>query len=275
MDTTLLDIPPQARRAPRRLEGRVALVTGAGSIGTGFGTGRAMALLFALEGASVAVMDNRRDSAEETVALIAREGGRAKAVIGDITSGEDCARVVAESLAAFGRLDILVNNVGTAVKGPVTAISEADWDRVFAINVKAMFLLARAAMPALAAHGNGAIINISSVGARRPADIAAYTASKGAVESLTLAMAHDHGPQGVRVNCIAPGPLFTPRQQVNRQLSDEQRAYRAKLSMVEREGTAFDVAWAAVFLASDEARYITAAVLPVDGGVGVKAAPFR
>ena len=252
------------------LAGKVAVVTGGnGGIGLGMAKGMARA------GATIVVAGRSAEKSAGAVAEITALGAKAAAIPVDVVDPESCKRLVAESQNRFGRIDILVNNVGMAVKGPVTAISEADWDRVFAINVKAMFLLARAAMPALAAHGNGAIINISSVGARRPADIAAYTASKGAVESLTLAMAHDHGPQGVRVNCIAPGPLFTPRQQVNRQLSDEQRAYRAKLSMVEREGTAFDVAWAAVFLASDEARYITAAVLPVDGGVGVKAAPFR
>ena len=271
----MLDLPAQAQRPAKRLAGKTALVTGAGSVGTGFGTGRAMSILFALEGARVALMDADESRARETEALIRAGGGEALVVTGDITRSNDCREAVARTVERFGGLNVLVNNVGTAARGSVVEVSEADWDRVHDVNVKAMFLMSKHAVPEIARGGGGSIINISSVGALRPADIAAYTASKGAVNSLTYAMAHDHGPQGIRVNCIAPGPLFTPRQVVNRALTAEQRAHRARLGFIEREGTAWDVAWAAVYLASDEAAYVTGVVLPVDGGVSVKAAPFR
>lgn len=275
MESNVLELPKNSQRPARRLEGKVALVTGAGSVGVGFGTGRAMAVLFALEGAKVTLMDFDASRAEETLEVIASLGGEALVVSGDITRSADCQRAVEQAVDRFGELEILVNNVGTAAKGTVVDLSEADWDRVHSVNVKAMYLMSKHAVPVIAKRGGGAIINISSVGATRPADITAYTASKGAVNSLTYAMAHDHGPQGIRVNCIAPGPLFTPRQVVNRALTPEQRAHRARLGFIEREGTAWDVAWAAVYLASDEAAYVTGVILPVDGGVSVKAAPFR
>jgi NAD(P)-dependent dehydrogenase (short-subunit alcohol dehydrogenase family) len=167
----------------------------------------------------------------------------------------------------WGRLDILDNNVGISGRGTVAAVEEKDWDLVMAVNVKSMMLTGKYAVPAMAAAGGGSIINISSIGALRPReDMTPYAASKGAVIALTRAMAVSHGKDGIRVNCIAPGPMYTPMV-YSRGMSEQTRQRRKQASLLKIEGTGWDIGYAALFLASDEARFITGAVLVVDGGV--------
>jgi NAD(P)-dependent dehydrogenase (short-subunit alcohol dehydrogenase family) len=253
-----------------RLEGMAAIVTGAGSSGQGIGNGRATAVLFAREGARVCLVDQVEERAAETAEMIAKEGGDCFTTEADVTNGEDCRRAVEATLARYGRLDILDNNVGIGQRGSVVEVEESAWDRVMAVNVKSMVLMSKHAVPAMAANGGGSIINISSLSALRPRGLTPYSASKGAVIALTRAMAVDHAPQNIRVNCIAPGPVYTPM--VARGMSAELRERRAKAAPLAFEGSAWDVAWAAVYLASPEARWVTGVVLPVDGGLSLVSA---
>jgi len=254
-----------------RLEGKVAIVTGAGSRAPGIGNGRATAVLFAREGARVLLVDQNRAAAEETLAMIRAEGGEAAVCVADVTRAEDCRAMVEEAVRRWGKLDILDNNVGIGMGGSVVEVSEEDWDRVMAVNVKSMMLASKYAVPAMAAGGGGAIINVSSISALRPRGLTPYSASKGAVIALTRAMAIDHAPQGIRVNCIAPGPVYTPMVYAGG-MSEELRERRRRASPLGIEGTGWDVGYAALFLASDEARYITGQVLVVDGGVTLTSA---
>jgi NAD(P)-dependent dehydrogenase (short-subunit alcohol dehydrogenase family) len=264
-----------ARGRKGRLDGLVAIVTGAGSSGPGIGNGRATAILCAREGARVALVDNHVERAQETLDLIAkeREGSAdevAFAIEADVTSNDDCKRVVDATVARFGRLDILDNNVGIGMgRASVVDITEDNWDRIMAVNVKSMMLMSKHAVPAMKAAGGGSIINISSLSALRPRGLTTYTTSKGAVIALTKGMAVDHAPDNIRVNCIAPGPVYTPM--VARGMTPELRAVRAKAAPLAFEGTAWDIGWAAVFLASPEARWITGVVLAVDGGLSLVA----
>lgn len=256
--------------AGSRLAGRVAIVTGAGSrLEEGIGNGRAAAILMAREGARVLLVDADRDAAEATRRMIAGEGGTAESLAGDVTRDADCRAMVATAMERWGRLDILDNNVGISGPGTVVDVDEEAWDRVMAVNVKGMMLASKHAIPAMAAGGGGTIINIASISALRPARLTPYATSKGAVISLTRAMAVDHGAQGIRVNCVMPGPVYTPMV-YGAGMSEEMRAKRVDASLLKVEGTGWDVGHAVVFLASDEARYITGVVLPVDGGVLVR-----
>ncbi len=252
-----------------RLDGMVAIVTGAGSQGPGIGNGRAAAILMAREGARVCAVDNVLERAEVTVGMIREEGSEAFAAEADVTSDVACRQVVAETLHRYGRLDILDNNVGID-PGIVSVVDvdEATWDLTMNVNVKSMMLMSKHAIPAMAATGGGSIITISSLSALRPRGLTPYTTSKGAVIALTQAMAVDHAPQGIRVNCIAPGPVYTPMVQAQG-MTPERRALRAKASPLGIEGTAWDIGWAAVFLASPQARWVTGIVLPVDGGLSL------
>jgi len=257
--------------AKLRLEDKVAIVTGAGSQTSGIGNGRAAAILFAREGARVLIVDQNRSAAEETLEAIRKEGGEAEVFIGDVTRAEDCAAVVNRALAFWGKLDILDNNVGISGPGNVVEVQEDLWDHVMAVNVKSMMLMSKFAVPAMAAKKGGSIINISSISALRPRGLTPYSASKGAVIALTRAMAVDHAKDGIRVNCIAPGPVYTPMV-FGKGMSEELRDRRRKASPLGIEGTGWDVGYAALFLASDEGRYITGVVLPVDGGVTITSA---
>lgn len=257
-----------------RLAGKVAIVTGAGSqLDDGIGNGRATAILFAREGAKVLLVDRKLAAAEVTHAAIAAEGGESFAFEADVTRSANCEAMVAAAVERWGRLDILQNNVGISGRGNVLTVEEEYWDRVMATNVKSMVLTSKFAIPAMLASGGGAITNISSIAAVRPSGITPYSASKGAVESLTKAMAVDHSGDGIRVNAIEPGPVYTPMVYAGG-MTDELRERRRNSSLLKVEGTAWDVAHAAVFLASDEARYITGIILPVDGGVSL-AGPSR
>ncbi len=250
---------------PGRLENMVAIVTGAGSRGAGVGNGKAAAILFAREGAKVCLVDSVLARAEETKAAIEAEGGEAFAMEANVANDADCKRIVDTTVMNYGKVDVLHNNVGID-PGIVNVVdvTEATWDHTMDVNVKSMMLMSKHAIPVMIQEGSGAIINISSISALRPRGLTPYTVSKGAVIALTQAMAVDHAPQHIRVNCIAPGPVFTPM--VAEGMTPERREQRAKASPLGIEGTAWDIGYAALFLASPEARWITGQVLSVDGG---------
>lgn len=249
-----------------RLEGKVAIVTGAGAAADGIGNGRAAAILFAREGARVLLVDRKLELAEATQAMIAAEGGESAAFEADVAKSDDCRAMVADAVRRWGTLDILQNNVGIGLAGRVPDVDETDWERLMRVNVTSMMLAAKHAIPAMIASGGGAIVNISSIAALRPRGLTPYATSKGAVEALTRGLAADHARDGIRVNCIEPGPMYTPMVYAGG-MSDELRQRRRKAAMLDVEGTGWDIGYASLFLASDEARYITGVVLPVDGGV--------
>jgi NAD(P)-dependent dehydrogenase (short-subunit alcohol dehydrogenase family) len=198
--------------------------------------------------------------------MITSEGGTAVAHAADVTDGAQCRATVAVAVERFGRLDFLDNNVGIGSRGTVVDEDPETWRRVMQVNVETMFLAAKHAIPAmLETAGRGAIVNVSSISALRPRGLTTYSASKGAVIALTRAMAVDHGAQGIRVNCVAPGPVYTPMV-YGRGMSAEARARRASASVLGVEGTGWDIGHAVRFLLSDHARYITGHTLVVDGG---------
>ena len=254
-------------RRDDRLAGKVAIVTGAGSRAEGIGNGRATAVLLARHGAKVTLVDAVRDSAEETARMIAQEGGESLVLEGDVADEVSCRSIVADTVAKWGRLDILVNNVG--VTGPAGTAVEVDmdaWDQGMRINVGSMVLMARHAIPEMRQAGGGSIVNISSgAGIRGGHPSLLYPTSKGAVISLTRAMAAHHGREGIRVNCVAPGTVYTPMV-ASRGMTPEMREARSRTTLLGTEGTGWDVGYAVMFLASDEARWITGVVLPVDAG---------
>jgi NAD(P)-dependent dehydrogenase (short-subunit alcohol dehydrogenase family) len=250
-----------------RLEGKVAIVTGAGAAGDGIGNGRAAAILFAREGARVLLVDRDLALAKATQAMIADEyDAEAVAFQADVTKADDCSSMVEAVLERWGKLDILQNNVGIGSQGTVPQIDESAWERVMRVNLTSMMLAAKQAIPAMAANGSGAIVNISSIAAARPRGLTPYATSKGAVEALTRGLAADHARDGIRVNCVAPGPVHTPMVYAAG-MPDETRERRRKAAPLGIEGTGWDIGYASLFLVSDEARYITGVVLPVDGGV--------
>ena len=255
--------------AQRRLDGKVAVVTGGGSRAAGIGTGRAAAILFARHGARVVVVDRDEAAANETVDMIAAEGGEAVAVAADLTVEDDCTAMAAAAVGRWGRIDVLDNNVGIEGPGTILDATSEDWDRVMAVNVRTIVQASRAVVPVMATGGGGSIVNLSSISALRPRGLTPYTAAKGAVIALTRAMAIDHAAAGIRVNCIAPGPIYTPMVYAAG-MADELRDRRRAASPLGIEGTGWDVGYAALFLVSDEARYITGTVLPVDGGVSIR-----
>jgi NAD(P)-dependent dehydrogenase (short-subunit alcohol dehydrogenase family) len=253
------------------LAGKVALISGGGAVGDGIGNGRAAAILLARAGVKVLVADRELELAERTAGMISAEGGTAAALAADVTEEADCKRLVDATLDRFGRLDYLDNNVGIGSRGSVVDEKPEQYRRVMQINVESMFLLSKYAIPAMirTAQG-GAIVNISSISALRPRGLTTYTTSKAAVIGLTRAMAVDHGGDNIRVNCICPGPMYTPMVYA-RGMSERARSQRAKASVLKREGTGWDVGHAVKFLLSDYARYITGQVLVVDGGVTLQA----
>ncbi|HEV2550146.1 MAG TPA: glucose 1-dehydrogenase [Stellaceae bacterium] len=244
----------------------MAIVTGAGAEGDGIGNGRAAAIVLARVGTRVLVVDRRHDFAERTVAMIASEGGTAMAHAADVTDESECRGMVAAALRHFGRLDFLDNNVGIGGRGSVVEMDPAAWQQVMRVNVESMFLAAKHAIPAMIATAQGgAIVNIASISALRPRGLTAYSTSKGAVIALTRAMAVDHGPDNIRVNCVAPGPVYTPMVHAAG-MSAASREQRRKASVLGREGTGWDIGYAVRFLLSNHARYITGQTLVVDGG---------
>ena len=260
-------------RPDRRLEGKVAHITGAGSSGPGYGTGKAIAGQMAREGARVALLDRNPIAARQTHTLIAEDGGISTTVTGDIVNDDEARAAGETAVTGFGALDILVNNVGIVVRGDATTTVPEDWQRVLEINLIGMVNMARHAVPVMAGAGGGATANISSISPRRPYSATPYSVSKGAVDTLTALLAVDHGQQGIRVNRIAPGPLRTPRAE--RLQTGERRDLRRAASPFGIEGSGFDVACAAVYLASDEARYVTGTELTVDGGASIQGHRYR
>ncbi|HET6235871.1 MAG TPA: SDR family NAD(P)-dependent oxidoreductase [Acetobacteraceae bacterium] len=248
------------------LAGKVAIVTGGGAVGDGIGNGRAAAILLARAGSNVLVVDRDLTLAERTVAMIADEGGKAVAACYDLTDSKQCAAMVEDAVSRWGRLDCLDNNVGIGSKGTVVEETEENWARIMHVNVDTMFLACKHAIPAMIrTAGGGSIVNVSSISALRPRGLTAYSVSKGAVIALTKAMAVDHGAQGIRVNCVAPGPVYTPMVYA-RGMTEQARDTRRDASVLKREGTGWDIGSAVRFLLSDQARYITGQTLVVDGG---------
>ena len=265
---------------PERLRGKVALVVGAGSIGPGWGNGKATAVAFAREGAKVFCADINLAAAEETAAIIRKEGGEAEARKADVTKAAEVAAMVEACRKAYGKIDVLDNNVGIAEVGGVVEASEALWDRVMAVNLKSAFLAMKHVIPIMEAAGGGSIINISSIAALRYTGVpyATYYASKAALSHLTRTTAVEYAPKKIRVNAILPGLMQTPMVEKAAGLAatyakgdiEEMWRVRAKQVPMGFGGDAWDVAWAAVYLASEEARYVTGIELVVDGGVTLK-----
>ena len=263
-------MPPPGLESELGLRGKVAIVAGGGAAGDGIGNGRAAAILLARAGASVFVVDRKLELAQRTVEMIEDEGGTAAPHAANITEEPECRGLVEAAVARFGRLDLLDNNVGIGSRGSVVEESADSWRRVMQVNVETMFLLSKYAIPAmLNSDGGGAIVNVASISALRPRGLTSYSTSKGAVIALTKAMAVDHGPQGIRVNCVAPGPVFTPMVGAAT-MSDAARDNRRSASVLGIEGTGWDVGNAVRFLLSDQARYITGQVLVVDGGTTLR-----
>lgn len=255
------------------LESKVAIVTGGGAAGDGIGNGRAAAMLLARAGARVLVVDRDLDAAQRTVDMIVAEGGEAAAHTADVTDNTHCRTMIEHALDTFGRLDLLDNNVGIQSNRSVVDEDPEVWRRVMEANVDSMFLASKHAIPAmLETTGAGAIVNVASIAALRPRGMTAYSTSKGAVIALTRAMAVDHGPQGIRVNCVAPGPVFTPMVYTEG-MSEAARERRRQASVLGVEGTGWDVGLAIRFLLSDHARFITGQTLVVDGGVTLVSRP--
>jgi NAD(P)-dependent dehydrogenase (short-subunit alcohol dehydrogenase family) len=256
----------------RRMENKVVLVFGAGSSGEGWGNGKAAAVAYAREGGRVACIDLSAEAAETTAAIIAGEGGEALALAADVTDGASIATTVNTVNGRWERIDVLHNNVGINLPGGAAEASEESWRRVIDVNLTSVFLTCRAVLPIMEVQGSGAIVNISSLAAVRWTGYpyVSYSASKAGVCQLTQSIAMEYASRGIRANAILPGLMDTPH--VYRQIAgyhgsaEEMRASRAAMVPMKRQGDAWDVAWAAVFLASDQAKFITGISLPVDGG---------
>lgn len=252
-----------------RLEDKVVVVTGAASRGEGVGTGKAIALLSAREGAKVALVNRSAERAQVLAEEIAAEGGEAMVVAGDMTKAEGADRMAAEVEARFGRIDALANNVGGNIgsAGSVLDLEEEHWDATVTLNLKTAMLASRACLPAMRRTGGGAIVNISStvgaLGLTSARGAAAYASAKAGMHGLTYSLAADYAADGVRANCVVVGTIHTP---MVAHLGDDARARRRNAVPLRTEGLGWDIGWAFVYLASDEARWITGALLPVDGG---------
>ncbi len=259
--------------AEGRLAGKVAIVTGAGAHETGLlGTGRAIAVALAREGARVVVADRERANADRTLAQIESEGGTGSVFVGDLTRSDQCATLAAAAVERYGRLDVLVNNLGGHGRGTVTDMTEETVDFALDLNLKSAMFTSKHAIPHMAATGGGSIINVTSIDGLSAgmAFNTPYGVAKGALVMLAKNTAAYHGRQGIRANCIAPGHL---RAAFTTGMPAEVHDLRRRAAPLGTEGTAWDIAWAAVFLASDEARWISGVTLPVDGGL-LAAAPL-
>jgi len=255
------------------LKGKVAIVAGGGGDLKGIGNGRAASILLAEAGAKVVVADREDFLAMNTVKMIKEKGGEALSFSGDLTQSSECKKVVDFAMDNWGRLDILDNNIGIASTLSVVEETEEYWDRVMKVNLKPMFLTSKYAIPAMISSGDGgSIVNISSISATRPKGLTSYSASKGAVLSLSQAMAVDHGKDGIRVNCILPGPVYTPMV-YSEGMSESQRSQRQNASLIEMEGTGWDIGKAVVYLSSEWARYVTGHLMVVDGGCSLSSRP--
>jgi len=261
-----------------RLANKTAIVVGAGQTpGSTIGNGRATALLFAREGARVFCVDRDLARAEDTASMIRSEGGEALSHGADITREAECKALIAQAQAKLGRIDILHNNVGVGEgDGPIHAADQAAWDRILAVNLTGMWLTIKHVLPAMRTQGGGVIVNISSLAAIAPANIIAYEVSKAGVNKLTTSTAAAQARHNIRCNAIMPGLMDTPMAiegiaKARGEAVEAVRAARAaRVPLGRKMGTAWDTAYAALFLASDEAKFITGAILPVDGGASVR-----
>ena len=272
-----------------KLQDRVAIVVGAGSVGPGWGNGKAAAVLFAREGARVLAVDIDAGAAAETAGIIAGEGGTAETFVADVSQADQVRAMVDACLDRFGRIDVLHNNVGIVAPKPTDEVSEADWDRICAVNLKSMFLTCRAVLPVMERNefrtdadgrriGRGAIVNISSVSGIRWTGVpyVTYSVTKGAILPLTRSIALEYADRGIRANAILPGLMNTPM--IVEPLKDAYGGGDVDRMIDARDaqcptgymGDGWDVAHAALFLASDDARYVTGAELVVDGGISAK-----
>jgi NAD(P)-dependent dehydrogenase (short-subunit alcohol dehydrogenase family) len=243
-----------------KLKGKVALVTGFGS-----GLGQAIAVLFAKEGAAVAGTSVTETKGQQTLEMIDKLGGKGIFRAGDVRSSTQMQALVEETVRRFGGLDIVINSAGIRTNGSITQITEEDWDRTLDTNLKSVFIVSRLAIPEMIKRGGGVIINIAArSGIAGQAGRAAYCASKGGMITLTEAMAMDYAGQKIRVNCICPGPTRTPM--VDTSTPEKLARYHTRVP-IGRIGEPQDIAYAALYLASDEASMVTAAILPVDGGM--------
>ena len=254
-------------RIARDLDGKVAIVTGAGSRAEGIGNGRASAILLAEAGAKVVLVDANRAWADRTAEMIVSEGGESLVVEADVTRPEDARRIVEDAVTRFGGVDVLVNNVG--IGGPKGTAVEVDleaWNHGLLVNVTSMMLMAKFAVPEMARRGGGAIVNIASVaGLRGGTPNLLYPTSKGAVVNMTRAMAVHHAREGIRVNCVCPGMLHTPMIYAGG-MTAEMREARRNRSLLRTEGSGWDCGAAVLYLASGHARWVTGTILPVDAG---------
>jgi NAD(P)-dependent dehydrogenase (short-subunit alcohol dehydrogenase family) len=265
-----------------RLLGKRAVVVGAGQTpGATIGNGRAMAMLFAREGAHVLCVDRLIDRAEETVAMIRAEGGRATSFAADIVRADEAAAVSAAAEQELGGIDVLVNNVGIGAgpgvaDGPAHHADEAGFDRILEVNLKGMWLTIKAAVPVMRTTGAGSIVNISSLASLAGNNMIAYEVSKAAVNRLTLSVATANAKYGLRCNAILPGLMDTPMavdgvaRAIGRPADDVRAARAARVPLKAAMGSAWDTAYAALFLASDESKFVTGVLLPVDGGMSAR-----
>ena len=261
-----------------RVKGKVALVAGAGSIAPGWSNGKAAAVLYSREGAKVFAADLRLDAARETKGIIESEGGECSACQVDVSDAGQVKMMVEQCLETYGRIDILHNNVGIIDPVGLGEMTEENWDRVMAVNVKGMFLVCKFCIPHMETQGGGAIVNISSISSIRYGGYpsASYNASKGAVNQLTQNIAIQYAEKGIRANSVLPGLMHTPmiEESVSRGYGgidiEAMIELRNEACPMKKMGDAWDVAYAALFLASDEAGYITGVNLVVDGGLTCK-----
>ncbi|WP_111735276.1 SDR family NAD(P)-dependent oxidoreductase [Roseovarius amoyensis] len=257
----------------RRLEGKIALVMGAGSIGPGWGNGKAASVLFAREGAKVVAVDRDATAAAETTRVIREEGGECIEAVADISRVADVEAVIEKTIDTYGRIDVLQNNVGIVGLGNAVKVTEEAWEKSFAVNARGLMLSCQKVLPHMVAQGGGSIINVSTIASVRYLGFSytAYDASKAAVNALTRSIAVEFGPKGVRANTILVGMMDTPlaRGGIEAAGSNVDKIYSGYTDTIplRRMGTGWDTANLALFLASDDASYITAAEIPTDGGL--------
>jgi len=262
-----------------RLQGKIAIIVGAGqSAGETIGNGRAMAILFARHAAQVLCVDRHLESAMETAAMITQEGGSAAAFQADVSRDTDCAAVIAEAKSRWGRIDILVNNVGIGGSGdgPAHRADEAAFDRILTVNLKSAWMTIKHAVPVMREQGAGSIVNISSLASLAGGNQVAYEVSKAGINRLTTSVANANAGHGIRCNAVLPGLMDTPMavtgiaQATGLSTEAVREARNARVPLRGKMGTAWDTAHAALFLASDEANFITGVLLPVDGGMAAR-----
>lgn len=259
-----------------RLKDKVALVFGAGSVGEGWGNGKASAVLYGREGAKVACVDLNEEAARSTARIISEEGGEAVALQADVTKLARIREVVADVKGRWGRIDVLHNNVGMNIEGGPVETTEEQWDKVMDVNLKSMFLTCKCVLPIMEEQRKGAIVNISSLASIRwmHFNYISYYASKAAVNNFTRAIALQYANKGIRANTVLPGLMDTPHiyEAMKAHYTDftEMQRKRAEVTPMKRMGEGWDIAYAALFLASDESKYITGIDLCVDGGLHCK-----